>query len=206
MSTAPRQDFDPHRYPRTAAYIAQLPASLDSFPECRGKVSIHRTVYAHADESLHQLPPELQIHLDGSSPSRRWIPQCHTLALILAIVESRGLGPEDEAQWIRGAASLLFSSPLYNILMWAASPRLLFKGADIRWSAFFRGSHLQTIVDDYEAELELRAPPGLFNEDLGRVFTDVLRAATRYTEHDSDAVRIEYASFERGCVRYTASW
>jgi hypothetical protein len=197
----------PPSYPRVAAYIDQLPDGLDSHPACQAKVSIHRVVYTFAQRPLHGLPPVLQAHLDDSVPAEKWIPQCHTLALIIAIVEARQLAPEDEAKWIRSAASLLFSTPMYKLLMWAISPRLMIKGADIRWSAFFRGSSLRsTLFGEREAELELHAPVGLFDETLACIFTDVLRSALTYAEYDSSTAQLDFVEFEPGCIRYAASW
>lgn len=206
LAASPNPSFDRQGYPRLAAYLDQLPAGLDSYPECEAKVSIHRTVQAFADRPLIGIPPVLQAHLDESAPAEKWIPQCHTLALIVAIVEARRLPPVEEAQWIREAASLLFSTPMYRLLIWAISPRLMVKGADIRWSAFFRGSSLHATLDESEAEVELRAPPGLFDPSLALIFVDVLRSALSYSEHDSSSVQLELAGFSPGCIRYAVSW
>jgi hypothetical protein len=200
---------DVFRYPRTAAYVRQLPAGLDSYPECVAKASIHRTVYAHytdTHEALTGLPAPLQARLDDPSPAAKWIPQCHTLALILAIVESRGLDRPEIGPWIREAAATLFSTPMYRILMLAATPRLLFKGANIRWSAFFRGSELRPDMGDHEATVELSAPPGMFDVTLATIFTDVLRAALNLTEEQSDRAQIELVGVGHGSVRYHGMW
>ncbi|HVH99869.1 MAG TPA: hypothetical protein VM869_14200 [Enhygromyxa sp.] len=193
-------------YPRLAAYLEQLPEGLDSHPSCLAKVSIHRTVQAHANQRLCGLPSVLQAHLDESAPVDKWMPQCHSLALIIALVEARRLPPDEEAQWIRGAASLLFSTPMFKLLLWAISPRLMIKGADIRWSAFFRGSNLQATLGEREADVELLAPPGLFDPTLACIFADVLRAALRYAEYDASTTELELVGFEPGCVRYVVSW
>lgn len=206
LNAPTQQSFDRHSYPRLAAYIDQLPDGLDSYPECEAKVSIHRTVSSFAEQPLCGLPPVLQAHLDESAPADQWIPQCHTLALIVAIVEARRLERAEEAKWIRSAASLLFATPMYKLLIWAMSPRLMVKGADIRWSAFFRGSSLEATLGESEAEIELRAPPALFDRTLAVIFTDVLRSALSYSEYDSSGVQLELAEFERGCIRYAVSW
>jgi hypothetical protein len=197
---------EPERFPLTATYLRELPDGLDSFPECRAKASIHRTVYAHADAPLHGLPAELQQLLDEPPPPATWIPQCHTLALIIAIVESRGLDEGERGAWIRAAASTLFATPMYRILMLAATPRMLFKGANIRWSAFFRGSELRSTMGDHVAELELLAPAQLFNPALADIFTDVLRAAVNFTEDRSSGAQVDFDRFEPGCVHYRGRW
>ncbi|MFO7566294.1 MAG: hypothetical protein R6X02_26865 [Enhygromyxa sp.] len=208
MSVSPQQSFDRPSYPRLAAYLDQLPEGLDSYTECEAKVLVHRTVYAFAEQPLRGLPAVLQAHIDASAPAKPWIPQCHTLALILAIVEARGLSPAEEAKWIRSAASLLFSTPMVRLLIWAVSPRLMIKGADIRWSAFFRGSNLHAKLGEGEgeAELELRAPPALFDPSLAAIFTDVLRSALSYSEYDSSSAQLELVDFQPGCIRYAVSW
>lgn len=201
----PTDTVDSGRYPRTCAYLEQLPDGLDSFPTCLAKTAIHRAVYAHSDCTITGLPTVLQAYLDRP-PTLRWMPQCHTLALILAIVESQRLEPGSEGPWIQSAAGLLFSTPMYKILMWAVSPRLLLRGADVRWSAFFRGSSLLSAVGAQEAELDLVAPPGLYDESLARIFTDVLRSALGCAEYDADNVRLEFVRFESGRIRYHAQW
>lgn len=199
-------ELDRDRYPLTSEYLRALPDGLGSFPECRAKASIHRTVYAHADESIDGLPPLLQRLLDEPPPPATWIPQCHTLALVIAIVESRGLEGEVQAAWIRAAAGTLFATPMYRILMLAATPRMLFKGANLRWSAFFRGSELRSTMGDHAAALELLAPIGMFNETLSHIFTDVLRAAVNFTQAQNSGAQVDYGRFEPGCVHYDGRW
>ena len=206
MTSPATHTIDLFRYPKTAVYLRQLPDGLDSYPECVAKASIHRTVYAHADEALTGLPDPLQSLLDEPTPAARWVPQCHTLALILAIVESRGMYGPARGAWIRDAAASLFATPMYRILMFAATPRLLFKGANIRWSAFFRGSQLVPTMGDREATLELAAPPGMFDPSLAEIFTDVLRAALNLTEEQNERAQIELLAGDAGPIRYHGMW
>ena len=206
-------------FPRTLRYVEQLPNGLESFGDCLGKVSVWRTVHGVHGGSLTGLPFELQHEFDHPSSASSWIPQAHVLAFILAMVES---SPEVlgqvaqgeslstvEGPWIRKAARALFATPMYRILMWAASPRLLFKGANLRWSAFFRGSALRSeVYPSNEAKLLLEAPVGLFNEDLASVFTEVLRAAVSFTE-ESDGhgqATVDFVDFQPGAVEYRGRW
>ena len=205
------------KYPRTRRYIKQLPNGLESFGDCLGKVSVWRTVAGVHGQKLDDLPFMLQHEFEHPSSHSAWIPQAHVLAFILALVETSPevLAQLDEGEplqlaegrWIRKAARELFATPMYRILMWAASPRLLFKGANLRWSAFFRGSALRSeVYPNKEAKLVLEAPPGLFNEDLATVFTDVLRAAVSFTEESDGAATVDLIDFEPGAIEYRGRW
>jgi hypothetical protein len=193
-------------FPRVEAYIRQLPEGLDSFPDCRAKASIHRKVYEYSGLCLAGLPPRLQDLLDNPPPPSSQINQCQTLAMIVAMVEARELPPAEESLWIREAATHLFASPIYKILMWAATPRMVFKTANLRWSAFFRGTSIACEVGAREALVRLQTPTRLFNEDLARIFIDVLHAAVNYTKDASASARIEFLRFTTEGLEYAGRW
>ena len=192
---------------RVYEYIEQLPSGLRSYPECAAKASVVRKVYDFAEQELVELPKELQEVLDEPPPPTSWIPQTVTLALILAIVEARRLTASAESLWIRDAATHLFASPMYRILMQAASPRMVFKTAHLRWGAFFRGTELSSTVEDRVAELTLSGPPGLFNRDLAEIFEDVIFAAVHYTrEHSPSTDLTLLGQAPNGAVYYRGQW
>lgn len=193
---------------RLAAYVDQLPTGLASYPEVSAKASIHRLVAEVSGTRVDGLPRELQQHLDDPSVSSKWIPACHTLALVVALVEAQGLRPADEGAWVRTAAGRIFASPMYRILMWAASPRMIMKGANLRWSAFFRGCELVPSFRTGEraCDLVIDAPAGLFNEDLARIFTDVLRSAMSFTEESDAGNTLDLVDFAPTRVHYVGRW
>lgn len=192
--------------PRFQAYLDQLPIGLASFPDCRARAAIHRTVYEFAAQPLEDLPEPLQELVHRPPAPSTWLPQCHTLALIVAMVEARRLPPPEEAVWIRQAASHLFASPMYDILMRAASPRMVFKSANIRWGAFFSGTSLTSLVQQTSAVVHLNAPPGLFNEDLARIFADVIHAAVNHTRDASEIASVELAHCGIDGIEYIGRW
>lgn len=198
--------WSPDSFPRTAAYLGQLRGGLDGYPDCRAKASVIRKVYGYSGVTISGLPAPLQAQLDEPAASTAWGAQTTVLANILAIVESRRLEGEAERRFIQSAATQLFASPMYKILMWAASPRLVLKSAHLRWSAFFRGSELRSEVDDGEAQVVLSAPEGIFDEALAHVFTDVLYAALNYTRDENHATSLELAEFRPGRVTYHARY
>ncbi|MEM6293543.1 MAG: hypothetical protein AAGA54_19880 [Myxococcota bacterium] len=191
-------------FERLRAYLAQLPAGLDSFPECQAKASVHRRVLAYSKAPLLGLPEPLQTLVDDPPPANTWIPQCQALALIVAAVEAQQVDGPAENAWIQAAAGHVFNSPMYRILMWAATPRLLFKGAHLRWSAFFRGSTLSATVDGSSAEIVLDCPHQLFTVDLARIFEHVLCAAAHFTEDGEGTIALEL--FRPGSLLYRGTW
>lgn len=198
--------YDVSKLRRLDAYIAQLPEGLDSFPECLAKASVVRKVYEFSELPLTGLPEPLQAVLDNPPPSSAWLPQVHVLALVVAMVEARELPPAREAAWIRDAATHLFASPMYRILMWAATPRLVFKSANVRWSAFFKGSHLSSDVEEHSAVVQLHAPRALFHEDLAKIFEHVIYAAVNYTKDDAAAAGLRLSRFDAEQHAYDGYW
>lgn len=193
-------------YPRTLAYIAQLPRGLESFPECEGKASVYRKVFEFADMPLQGLPPELQHLLDAPLPASTRVAQCQILALVVAMVEARRLDPRAEGAWIRQAATHLFSSQMYRLLMWAATPGIVFRTANLRWSAFFSGTSLSPEVSGRAAVLHLHAPPRLFNDDLSRIFVDVIWAAVNYTRKESGAASVTLGRHDAQGTHFDGAW
>ena len=88
--------------------------------------------------------------------------------------------------------------------MWAATPRSLFKGAHMRWSAFFRGTSLNAEVGDGEAMFTLACPEELFSLELAEVFEDVFAAATNFTAEGGG--RLELEAYVPGAIRYRGVW
>ena len=193
--------------PRLGAYLAQLPAGLDSHPECTAKASVVRKVYEFArDNPLVGLPEPLQRLLDEPLPSSTWVPQAQVLAAIVAMVEARCFDPETEREWVRRAATHLFASSMYRILMWAATPRMVFKSAQIRWSAFFRGTRLESEVFERSARVRLISPDGLFNPDLQTIFAEVMYAAVNYTRDDASAASLVLLEEDPERIEYLGTW
>ena len=198
--TAPLQA----RHPRLARYLAQLPEGLGSFPDSGMKASVFRSVLDFSEAVLTGLPPTLQSLVDDAPPSTSWIPQCQGLALVIASVEAQQLQGEAEGAWVRSASARLFESPMYRFLMRVVTPALLYKGAQMRWSAFFRGSELVSVLGDRTAEITLVCPASLFTHDLAIIFTDVLRAATNLTQERTGSLDLE--TFTPGAIRYRGTW
>ncbi|MCA9700119.1 MAG: hypothetical protein KC431_21525 [Myxococcales bacterium] len=192
---------------RTRAYLEQLPGGLEGFPKCQAKAVIHRHVQGSSKVAIEGLPPDIQRYLDTPSKDT-WIPQAHSLALILALIEGQGLGAGSEAEdlWIRRAARALFASPMHAMLMRAVSPRLMVKGANLRWSAFFRGSTLHSEVRSDEAEVLLEAPVGLYDRNMAEVFTSVLRGAVAFADSQDEPMSVELVGVAPGRALYYCSW
>ena len=191
---------------RLAAYLEQLPEGLDSYPHCRAKASIHRTVYDFAGAPSLMLPPALQSLLDEPPPVSAWIPQCHSLALVVAIVEAQDLPLHDEVLWIREASSRLFGTPMYRLLMRAATRRMVVKSAKHRWAAFFRGSALSSEVERSSAALRLAAPRGMFNLDLAEIFTQVIHAAINFARDADDATAVVLRGTDGESIDFGVCW
>jgi len=155
---------------------------------------------------LTGLPTTLQKLFDDPLPPSRRVLQCQTLALILATVESRQLDAAQESAWIRAAATHLFSSNMYKVLMWAATPGIVFRTANVRWSAFFKGTSLSSDVVGRTALVHPHVPRAMFNDDLAHVFIDVIWAAVNDTREESGAASLTLDRHDETGTSYRGAW
>jgi hypothetical protein len=155
------------------AYLRNLPKGLASFPECKAKATLVRTFADHhiAPSSSEKLPDELVSLLVTPPLPASWVSEVQFMCVTLWARESRFSSDEAFLSWVRRLNAELFATPLYRMIMWVASPRLLLAGAARRWQQFHRGTRLTVPVQGPGfAEMVIGFPPGLFNELHIRIF------------------------------------
>lgn len=198
--------FDPTGHPGLAAYLAGLPHGLESYPACRTKASLFRTML-----DVHQprfragaLPAELQRPFDAPPPPSAWIGEVEYQAALLAVGDLRGLSNQRYPELPFEVARHLFESPMYRVLMHVASPAWLLKGTSLRWSQFRKGTKLNARTGRDEVSVRLTFPPGLFNQRCLVGFTRVFRACLVAAGKPEGAVVLERSRGENAI--FTASW
>jgi hypothetical protein len=194
--------LDAARFPVTAAYLAVLPAGLDSYPQCQAKASLYRALVD--DMTADGLPAPLRDLVVQPRPVTAWISEVHTHALLLAHYDMHGHDPASFAAFTYATQRALWSSKLYSILMKLLAPARMLAGASTRWSQFHRGTELHaTPTDVGRAELVLRHPPLLYDAISLIGLTEGLRAALDVSRVTSQLTMV--ASDELG-ARWQVSW
>lgn len=168
-------ELDVARFPATAAYLAVLPAGLDSHPSCQAKASLYRAFVAETVPD--GLPAALQDLMVRPRPVTSWIPEVHSHALLLAHYDLQGHDHASFAKFTYDSQHALWTSKLYSFLMKLIAPSRLLAGTSTRWSQFHRGSELgATALAPGVAELVLRCPAHLYDEISILGLTEGLRA------------------------------
>lgn len=160
--------MDERTLPRLAAYLADLPDGLDSYPECRSKASLHR---AFLDEKAlpplapGALPEPVRELVEAPAAVSSWIPTVVHHSVLLVV---RELCFEDDESYCRHAFESqrkIFRGPMYRLLLVAMPVDTVLRGIAYRWKAFHQGTQLEVLErGDGEAHLRLRYPPRLYNE------------------------------------------
>lgn len=156
--------LDAARFPTLSAYVAALPDGLESYPACRSKGALVRSVLDEADLTTHapSLPPPLAALLTDRPPLTAWIPATLTDAVFHLYCDTHA--PTDEAMlaWTYERSSRMGRSQTYRHILAVAGPRVLLR-TGVRMHGFFQqGTELEIpALTAGRAELVLRHPPHL---------------------------------------------
>ncbi len=193
--------------PRMTAYLAQLPAGVDSYPDVLEKASVYREYLVGVDcEALRRvLPPPLLPMIDAPPPSSAWVSEVHVAAFFLALSDTLG----EEAAFLElayRANRRLLGGPMYRLLFSLLGPRTILKGAQSRWGHFHRGvtMHVAFADDERGATVRLTFPPKLLVPLLFRSYGEAFRAAAEVAGAKDASVRIE--AHGDGYVRFAIDW
>lgn len=199
--------IEPTRFPTLSSYLAALPHGLASYPECRTKGAILRSVLDDspigADPSA--LPQTLQALIADRPPLTAWVSAVHTDAIFHAHCDLHA--PTDEAMlaWTFERSTRVGRSQAYRHLLEVAGPRMLLR-TGVRMHGFFqRGTELEIPeLTATGATLVLSHPPHLHSR-LNRLSNVALiRALIDLTGgQDGRAEMVETTSTH---ARYVASW
>lgn len=202
--------MNPQPLPLTSAYIAGLPAGLDSYPDCLAHRSILEGLvrdHGHVGRAAG-LPGPVR-RLLTLPVKDDWIPEVVFQAANLAI---RDHAFEDDAgfmTWTTDWSRELLDKPVLKHLMRLLSPTLVVSGAAKRWKAVHVGSRLEARLLDDEAGrarsvARLTFPPHLFPELFLRGLVGVFDAAVRGARGRDTRVRL--LSHSDSHAEYETSW
>lgn len=163
--------------PRLRAYLEGLPDGLGSYPECRAKASLYRSVIEASPLDAAQVPEGLRDLLRRPRPVTDWIPEVHSHAILIAQCDQRFVDLPGFAKHCYDVQRALWASKIYAFMMRFVSPVRLLASTSQRWGQFHRGSELvSTRVGEDSAELRLIAPPRVYDEITMIGLTEGIRA------------------------------
>lgn len=163
--------------PRLRAYLEGLPDGLGSYPECRAKASLYRSVIEPLPLDEGQVPEGLRDLLRRPRPVTDWIPEVHSHAILIAQCDQRFADLPGFARHCYDAQRALWASKIYAFMMRFISPARLLASTSQRWGQFHRGSEfVSTRVGEDAAELRLIAPPRIYDEIAMIGLTEGIRA------------------------------
>jgi len=200
----------PPTLPRMEAYLASLPGSLASYPDCVQKASVYREFirFMPTGALAGKVPKPVEALVTSPVAAAAWVPEVHVTALYLAISD---LELPDEAAFVARAEVAnkeLLTGPLYRIMMMVASPAYLAKNAESRWNTFHRGIKMtaESLPQGKSgtAVFRLDYPKALVPELIARANTTAFKAAIEAA--GGRGVKVELTRFGPESSTLACSW
>lgn len=193
---------------RLGAYIASLPAGLDSYPSCVQKGSVVRTFVGGAPllRDTQALPAPLR-ELAAQRPlATAWVPEVHATALYLALADAHFPKEADFLAYCARRNGELLRSPMYRALLAIGSPTMMLQALRAGWPMFHRGMTLALVEKSPgNARLRLAFPPSVLPELVARAYGTaffVAAEATRVVRGCTSSL----VDFQRDAATYDVSW
>lgn len=190
--------------PHLRAYLERLPDGLASYPECRAKASLYRSVIESPGIDAEALPEALRDLVRRPRPVTEWIPEVQSHAVLIAQYEQHFGDLSRFVEHCYAVQRQLWDSKLYAFMMRLVSPARLLASTSQRWGQFHRGTEL--VADrtgERTAILQLRTPPHIYDEITLAGLTEGLRAVIDSSGNPSALVLT--ASDATG-ARWSVTW
>lgn len=167
------------RYLSVEAYLAKLPAGLDSYPDVRAKGGlVLEFTSGLPPEAADGLPEPLAALLRKPPAASAWVPEVHLSALTLARIEFLGMSNAEFSAWCHQQNLKLLRQPLNRLLMMVATPPLLLRGASSRFESFHQGTRILALPRGHnEWAVTLSFRPHLLPEIVLDAFRTAVQAA-----------------------------
>lgn len=154
--------------PRLAAFLASLPAGLDSYPTCVQKGSVVRAFLA-GTPAVHGLPEPLHQLASRQPLATAWVPEVHASALYLAFADAHFPRERDFLAFCARRNAELLRGPMYRTLLAICSPSMMLQSLRMAWPLFHRGTTLAFVEKGPgRARLRLAFPPYVLPELIAR--------------------------------------
>ncbi|MBX3272994.1 MAG: hypothetical protein KF729_22215 [Sandaracinaceae bacterium] len=198
--------LDEARFPTLAAYLASLPAGLDSYPQARSKGTLLRSsLDGHRVEPLLDgLPERLAALISSPPPAGVWVPAVHSDAVFHVVRDH--YYPSDEAvrAWTLERTRATVHKPMYRALVRVAGPAVLLRmGAKVH-GLLQQGTSVDVVVEGRRVEVTERFPPHLHSREVLLANVALLESLVEITGGASPAAAMLDESPTR--ARYECTW
>ncbi|MBN8612899.1 MAG: hypothetical protein J0L92_20075 [Deltaproteobacteria bacterium] len=199
--------LDAARFPTLSAYLAALPEGLASYPACRTKGAIVRSVLDEGDlvTQAPHLPEELAALVRDRPPLTAWIAAVHADAVFHLYCDTHA--PSDQAMldWTYERSTRFGRSQTYRHIFNAAGPRMLLR-TGVRMHGFFQmGTELEVPeLTAGSAKVVLKHPPHLHSRLNQLSNVALLRAIVDLTGGSNG--KSEMVEHTPTHARYVVTW
>jgi len=195
-----------HGFPRVAAYLAQLPQGLDSYPECQVQGGVVRTMRTDIDVRVDPtgLPAPVAALFLQPDAMPEWLPEVHACAMTLAIAEALG---SDEAFLAhdKAAQHRFYASVAFRVLTAFVPVQTLLNVSAPRWSALHRGTRLTiTTLGSNEAAARIDFPAQLWPPVIGKMIANNFQAGLLTAQ--TKAVSVSLLDADATHFDFRAAW
>ncbi|MCU0701793.1 MAG: serine/threonine protein kinase [Myxococcaceae bacterium] len=192
---------------RMEAWLAKLPAGLDSYPEATQKGSVVLAFLEGIDPVALEgrLPAPLAKLLKFRPAPSAWVSEVQATALYLGGAEACFTSDDAFVDFALQTNRKLLAGPLYGMLFRALGLRRVLQGATGRWEHLHRGSRLvMTELVDGRATMHLHTPANMVPPLLARCSATALHAALEVSGAKSVEVNVVVESDTT--LRFEGTW
>lgn len=152
--------------PQLNAYMARLPAGLQSYPTCKGKASLFRLIneLQPVVDIPAALPELLRPYLRCTLPASQWVPELDYVLFSIAMDDLRGWDNDGMRRFWRRVMTHIDNSTMYGLLFRFLSARMLITTVASRWSSFHLGTTCTAVRAADGVQITLGFLHGLFPE------------------------------------------
>lgn len=179
--------------PLTSAYLEQLPAGLDSYPDAQVKGSFMRAIVNVRPDGFdpHVLPdPIAEIFLNPPELSE-WVPEVRLVTVMTAL---RDAAFDDDASHHAFESKMLASvlaGPMYRVLFAVISPRRMAVKGEDKWTHMHRGTRRESLEFNENGNLgRIHYPSHLFSPRYVDVCAEAIATVYRLSRAPDPAVRV----------------
>jgi hypothetical protein len=194
-------------YKGVAAYLAQLPDGIRSYGDMVARASVFNKFFFDSPfrRDYSRLPPEVAALVAKPPEPKAWVPEVYLTSVILGRVEQLAVSEKDFLAWCYQENRRMFMQPLNRLLVLAATPEMLLRGAASRFAEFHKGIGVSALPrGQREWELLMTHRPGLVPELVLRAYATAFTAAMEVSRLKE--VRCELVECNPSHGRWRLTW
>lgn len=198
---------DAARFPSLFAYLAALPAGLDSYPECRTKGAIVRSAIDDSDLSsvVDAIPAPIAALLRERPPLTAWVPAVHADSIFHLHCDLHARTERAMLEWTYTRSTRASSQKTYRHLLAVAGPRFFLRAGGQLHGLFQQGTELEIPeLAGERAVLVLAHPPHLHSRLNQLSNVALIRALIDLT--GGKETQVEMVEPGPTGARYVATW